>query len=239
MQEAHTNFCCSPSCHEPGEDEITRHLPWNCLYLPLFLCQARSPSLGPPSILPLESLSSSLSSVVLVLPLSISSSLCGVNLPLANLMSGLSGCLLDGSRLRAFQALWQCFPQAPLVSPHTANIHAAHRRMRVGGRNEEQDYWRGEDGVWGVGVHLLRLGWTNLLAKWLAKWEKRVERGLRETKRGEMGKWLKKAHGHFCKGGQGWTGMFGKKCLGLGWMWGGGAENMGLSNMPVWQTWFA
>lgn len=112
-------------------------------------------------------------------------------------MSGLSGCLLDGSRLRAFQALWQCFPQAPLVSPHTANIHAAHRRMRVGGRNEEQDYWRGKDGV---GVHLLRLGWTNLLAKWLAKWEKRVERGLRETQRGEMGKWLKKAHGHFCKG---------------------------------------
>lgn len=71
MQEAHTNFCSSPSWREPREDEITRHLPWNCLYLPFFLCQARSPSLCPPSILPLESLSSSLSSLVLVFPLSI------------------------------------------------------------------------------------------------------------------------------------------------------------------------
>lgn len=68
--------------------------------------------------------------------------LCFANLPFASLMSGLPGCLLHGSRLYAFQALWQCFPQAPLVPPHTTNSHAAHRRMR-GGRNEEEDY-RGE-----------------------------------------------------------------------------------------------
>lgn len=78
--------------------------------------------------------------------------LCFANLPFASLMSGLPGCLLHGSRLYAFQALWQCFPQAPLVPPHTTNSHAAHRRMR-GGRNEEEDYrgeLREEEGV-GVG----------------------------------------------------------------------------------------
>lgn len=175
--DTHQFFLFPKYWREPREDGIIRHLPWNCLYLPPFLCHARSPSLCPPSIL----LSSSLSSLVLVFPLSIQSSLCSVNLPLANLMSGLSGCLLDGSRLCAFQALWQCFPQVPLVSPHTANIHAAHRRMRVGGGMKSRITEK-ETGGW---VHLLRLGWTNPVAKWLAKWEKRAARGLRETKRGE------------------------------------------------------
>lgn len=118
---------------------------WDCLPFPLeallsvslppFLCHTLSPSISP-SLPTLHAaagvLSSSLSPLVLVFSLSIHSSLCSVNLPLASLMSGLPGCLLHGSRLCAFQALWQCFSQAPLVPPHTTNSHAAQRRMREG-----------------------------------------------------------------------------------------------------------
>lgn len=114
--------------------------------------------------------------------------LCFANLPFASLMSGLPGCLLHGSRLYAFQALWQCFPQAPLVPPHTTNSHAAHRRMRGG------EEWRGglqrradrggRGRGWGTGWD-----WGKQPAQSGRPSKKNGVGGLREIEWGQMGKW--------------------------------------------------
>lgn len=76
MQEAHTNFSSSPSAgmsrERMGSLAISPETACICLF---FCVKLAPPPLCPPSTLPLESLSSSLSSLVLVFPLSIQSSL--------------------------------------------------------------------------------------------------------------------------------------------------------------------
>ena len=192
-----------PKCWQDGptEDETVYHLPWKRLFLSLCLspslsvshCLSLHLSFTLPTLHAAAGVSSSfLSSLVLVFSLSIPSSLRSVNLPLASLMSGLPGCLLHGSRLCAFQALWQCFPQAPLVPPHTANSHAAHRRMKEG------EEWRGglqrrgeREGVWWGGC----TGWD----WWERTWARVAGQERKKSGEGIKGDWGGGKRGNYQK----------------------------------------
>lgn len=83
-----------------------------CLSLPLLLCVTLSLSLSPHQSCcrrsPLYLLT------FLCFSLSIPSSLCSVNLPLASLMSGLPRCLLHGSRAPRFPGAMTMFSSSPI-----------------------------------------------------------------------------------------------------------------------------
>lgn len=118
---------------------------------------------------------------VFIFLFSIFSCWCSVSLPLASPMPGLSGCLLHGSLLCTFLALWQYFPQALLAAPHTTNSHAAHRRMRGGGKEEEEDYrggWAGQRCRMGQG-----------LGRDIGQERKKVGKGLMETEEQTLKPW--------------------------------------------------